>query len=390
MTNAQCRAYNRNEVFIVSFIRRRIIAKHLSIKAFSKNLKKASFVLVVLCLLAHILFLPLFFYFKANALFISSLLSIIAYGFIIFFYKRIGELKAFILTYFIVLLYCIEFIFFTKASAGVEFFTLGSIAFLFLFTYNINHPRWFYPVFAIPALMLTILISLHQESQILPCEAGLYFYHKIYVSIIISFIFFYICFKLEREITDIREKTKIHEKKLIYIANHDPLTGLINRRRVWEHFKMYKDRKDLYDSDYAIAIFDIDDFKKINDHYGHDCGDMILQEISKLIKTLIHKNIKIARWGGEEFILLFPYANPQVIELLENIRLTIANNKFTYKDIILQVTITLGTANSKKFDSINAILMEADRFLYKGKKQGKNQVVYEPLCFSSESILPIL
>lgn len=287
-------------------------------------------------------------------------------------------------------MYCIEFIVFTKASAGIEFFTLGSIALLFLFTYNINHPKWFYPVFAIPALMLTILISLHQESQILPCEADLYFYHKIYVSIIISFIFFYICFKLEREIVEARKNNKANEKELIYIANHDPLTGLINRRRVWEHFQMYKDRKDLYNSDYSIAIFDIDDFKKINDHYGHDCGDMILQEISALIKSLIHRNVKFARWGGEEFVLLFPYANPQVIEILENLRLSIAHQNFTYENSMLHITITLGASNSKKIDSINAILMEADRFLYKGKKQGKNQVVYEPLCFSSEALLQLI
>jgi diguanylate cyclase (GGDEF)-like protein len=346
--------------------------------------------LVFFCFIAHLLFLPIFFYFRAFTLFYTSILSILAYLCIMRFFKSIGELYTVIFTYFLVLFYCFTFLFSMKASAGVEYFTLGSIALLFLFTYNIQHPKWFYPIFATPGLVLTILISLYKNPEILPAAQSFYFYHKIYTVFIISFIFFYICFKLEKEISETREKTKSNEKQLIYIANHDPLTGLINRRRIWEHFQIYKDRKDLYNSDYSIAIFDIDDFKKINDQHGHDCGDTVLQIISTLIKTIIQKNIKFARWGGEEFILLFPYANPQVIETLENIRITVENHVFEYKDTKLSITISFGAANSKKYDSINAIIMEADRFLYKGKKQGKNQVVYAPLCFSSEALLQIV
>ncbi len=332
----------------------------------------------------------LFCYYKITSLFFTSFLSIAAYLAIIIFYAKIPELLTFLFEYCLILTYCIEAALVTRSSAGTEFFSLGMVATVFLFTYSIPHPKWFYPVFSIPPLILSIVLVVFFPIYPLPAPDSFYYIHKVFSVIGILIAIFYICVKLERDIFIANKRNKENEEALIYTANHDPLTKLINRRRLWEHFHVYQDRKELYNSDYSICIFDIDNFKKLNDTFGHDCGDMILHDTSQIIHDMIPANVKLGRWGGEEFVLLFPRSSPDVIQDIEEIRKSIADNCFLYEGKTIRITLTFGVSSSKGFSSIKEMLIEADNQLMKGKNNGKNQVVYNFRYFTSENSVPFI
>ncbi len=364
--------------------------KETGAKVFTANFKKAPFALAAACSFIHIMLAILFAYYKITPLFITSFISMACYLLIILLYARLPELLSFLFEYILILTYCIEAAVITRSSAGTEFFSLGMVATVFLFTYNIPHPKWFYPVLSIPPVLLSVILVVFFPIHPLPAPEGFYFIHKVFSLIGILIAIIYICIKLERDIYSANKKTKETEEALIYTANHDPLTKLINRRRLWEHFHVYQDRKELYNSDYSICIFDIDNFKKLNDTFGHDCGDMILHDTSQLIHDMIPANVKLGRWGGEEFVLLFPRSTPDVVQDIEEIRKTIADNHFIYEGKALAITLTFGIASSKGCSTIKEMLIEADAQLMKGKNNGKNQVVYNFRNFTSEKSVPFI
>ncbi|MCK4796958.1 MAG: GGDEF domain-containing protein, partial [Spirochaetes bacterium] len=122
---------------------------------------------------------------------------------------------------------------------------------------------------------------------------------------------------------------------------------------------------------------DIDDFKKFNDTYGHDCGDFILVSIANTIKSILREQDNVARWGGEEFLLLLPDSNMEGAKITsEKIREKIASTPYYYNDIKLEVTMTFGVSvfDNDSID-IDYYIAKADKALYKGKKSGKNCVV---------------
>ncbi|MBQ0003948.1 MAG: GGDEF domain-containing protein [Treponema sp.] len=173
----------------------------------------------------------------------------------------------------------------------------------------------------------------------------------------------------------IRLKNEVTQKKLEYITCHDTLTGLMNRYLAFTYFSNCETRKTNEGLDYGIAILDIDDFKKINDLYGHDCGDFVLKSYTQeLRKRLPHQN-KISRWGGEEFVIIFPKITQETIFELDTIRELLSLTPFYYNGITIHVSATYGISSSRKLASANDILNDADAHLYIGKENGKNRLV---------------
>ena len=156
------------------------------------------------------------------------------------------------------------------------------------------------------------------------------------------------------------------------IACIDPLTGLINRRVMYEYINAIKEN----DCEYSVAIGDIDDFKNINDTYGHDCGDYVLTEISRIFSNLSNDNVKIARWGGEEFLFLFLESEKENAScIINNILDEMRHKIFTYGDNTFGITMTFGVSEKSISQDISNAIVEADKNLYHGKSHGKNQIV---------------
>ena len=155
-------------------------------------------------------------------------------------------------------------------------------------------------------------------------------------------------------------------------ANKDHLTGLYNRRYLFNiGNEIYNDCK-TKNKVFAIAIIDIDNFKRINDIYGHDIGDVALKEVSVILNKNISSNGLISRVGGEEFCICFYNRNEDEIkELLEYIRKDFEKNVVEIKDIQLKYTISIGCS----FDfglNMDAMIKNADEYLYEAKKDGRN------------------
>lgn len=165
-----------------------------------------------------------------------------------------------------------------------------------------------------------------------------------------------------------------YEVELSQQANYDKLTGLANRRHLLEYLQKDYDQKQLQEQ--WVAIMDIDDFKKVNDVYGHNCGDYVLQTIAGIISRY-SGSFKTCRWGGEEFLVEGPCASDGKPDyrVLEGIRREVEQYQFIYEQYSLHLTITVGVAKYEEGMSLDEWIDAADKKLYIGKKSGKNRMV---------------
>ncbi|MBQ1172690.1 MAG: diguanylate cyclase [Lachnospiraceae bacterium] len=157
----------------------------------------------------------------------------------------------------------------------------------------------------------------------------------------------------------------------------DPLTGLYNRRAGRIELSKYIDLAEAsnFRKKVVVALGDIDFFKRINDTYGHDCGDLVLTKLSDIFVKHMDKNGIPIRWGGEEFLLVFKTDYKTAYGLVESMVEEIRKTQFEYEGTMFHVTMTMGITEYKKKESIEEIVKRADDLLYKGKTGGRNQIV---------------
>ena len=171
------------------------------------------------------------------------------------------------------------------------------------------------------------------------------------------------------------QKILIHNRQLLKKAESDPLTGLINRRGI-EHLleKEYNGWK-AGEHPLTVGIGDLDHFKEINDQYGHDAGDEILRQTAQVLSESLRKDSAVCRWGGEEFLFLFPNSLTEATAALERIRSRLESTPVRYQGKEIPLTMTFGAASARDGYNIDDIIRRADARLYLGKQNGRNQVV---------------
>lgn len=187
-------------------------------------------------------------------------------------------------------------------------------------------------------------------------------------------LFFSILFSIE-----IRQMQRdlMHENETLdEIANHDPLTKLLNRRSMEFHLNKVMDVAKKTGAQFSLIMADIDDFKKVNDNYGHDIGDQVLIHVADIIKKQLRGNDYVCRWGGEEMLLLISNNGKVATQVAERCRQALENSPLTTKDgNKITVTMTFGVTGYIPGFNINKLIKITDENLYKGKRNGKNQVV---------------
>jgi len=174
-------------------------------------------------------------------------------------------------------------------------------------------------------------------------------------------------------------ETVTFEQKLMEMNLKDALTGIHNRRSLEISLKEEIERHKRYGNPLSLIMFDIDFFKKVNDTYGHQCGDFILQQISATIQKSIRSHDILARYGGEEFCCLLPETSLEAaVNLAERFRQNIAQKPYRYQDKRVEVTISLGVSTlTEEATTAEMLLKKADKGLYAAKHAGRNRVVFE-------------
>ncbi len=173
-------------------------------------------------------------------------------------------------------------------------------------------------------------------------------------------------------LSELEEKNK----KLQELAYYDPLTGLPNRRFFFEHASLIFEEAKRYEKTFSLLVMDIDHFKKINDSYGHDVGDLVLKTFARVLKSLLRHSDVCARFGGEEFVVLLPNTNLEGAKILaERIRSTVAKNPVEHGSNLVLFTVSVGVSQYRKsVQSIDELIKEADIALYRAKEGGRNRV----------------
>ncbi len=184
---------------------------------------------------------------------------------------------------------------------------------------------------------------------------------------------------------DVKDQYRLDEvnniiNNLNMIASTDALTALYNRRYIDEHLPVFLENSLQNEQTLCGAIIDIDDFKKVNDAYGHQIGDQVLALVAQAISSFIRRSADwAARYGGEEFFVCFAGIElDDFLTVLERLRIEIARNKLLLDqgspDNYIQVTVSIGASILKPHDNAQSFIERCDRLLYEAKQSGKNCV----------------
>lgn len=175
----------------------------------------------------------------------------------------------------------------------------------------------------------------------------------------------------------VRRALAAAEADLMALASTDPLTGLLNRRALFQELKDELARSRRFSSPMSCIIVDLDHFKRLNDEHGHLAGDRVLREVARVVQATCREYDAVGRYGGEEFLVLAPDTHsPGAMSLAERIRSELDDTPIRYNGTSVRVTASFGVAATQMGDSdrIDEIIGRADRALYQAKDRGRNRV----------------
>lgn len=240
---------------------------------------------------------------------------------------------------------------FRHLAVPIVFSALSTLVLIIIYFYSLTHPPTF-----------------HLEE----IKSGLYLFNLVSVAALIT-VFSGLFAYTSKQNESILLKT--HEQ-LYITATTDSMTKLSNRMKTFDLIEDQIVRAKRTRKPFTLAIADIDDFKLVNDNYGHDTGDTVIVSIAQLMKNSLREQDIIGRWGGEEFMIILPDTNINDGKIvLEKLRNNIEKNSTIAKGTSINITITLGVAASNYAETIDEIIKLADNALYEGKRSTKNCIV---------------
>ncbi|MBU3013846.1 GGDEF domain-containing protein [Poseidonibacter lekithochrous] len=183
------------------------------------------------------------------------------------------------------------------------------------------------------------------------------------------------------KVQELEEKVNSLEQELAKTKDEsmkDHLTGLLTRRAYNEEIKKIESSYKRHNTQYAVVFFDLDFFKKVNDTYGHECGDVILSTFAKILEKNTRDHDIVGRYGGEEFVAIVHFnLNRELLQYLKRIKTIVTANNFKYKEHEIKVTFSAGVAIRANHESYNSALQKADMLLFEAKENGRNQIKLE-------------
>ena len=220
-------------------------------------------------------------------------------------------------------------------------------------------------------LLLTYCLGL-QVYELNPFSEKLLYVFNTTLAVVMLIIFSVIFIMIVNEET---EKLKQSYVQLENSANIDGLTKLLNRRSLDLYLDIFFKKARGEGIDFSVLLCDLDDFKHINDTYGHECGDEVLRTIASVIKNCLRADDVVFRWGGEEILILVAGGRAPAKRAAERCREAIENTVVAFEGKSVSITVTIGVCPYFQGSTKEILIARADENLYKGKNNGKNQVV---------------
>lgn len=220
--------------------------------------------------------------------------------------------------------------------------------------------------------MVAAIIFLFPELPFVSAEYSRDFKLRFFASLTFESIF---CFILEASRLKARNELLDFAQTHELASKTDELTGLSNRRDILNRLdeELYRYQRSGYH--FSIALIDLDLFKNINDEFGHDAGDHALSQFADRVQSIIRQTDIVARWGGEEFLVLLPDTSlTPALTLAERLRSAIDSESFSSREQKLPITMSAGVCSIAQADSIDSMLRQADQQLYLAKEAGRNRV----------------
>ncbi len=180
-------------------------------------------------------------------------------------------------------------------------------------------------------------------------------------------------FLMERSRMQAQQKSDQANSVLKMMAHRDELTGLYNRRGIKECHELENYLDCSMQPEMALAVCDLDHFKRINDQYGHDIGDEVLKLVAGKLKSALRDSDLIGRWGGEEFLILLPNTSlKEGYQLLERVRQVVSECSYNVGNERIHLSISSGLSSTRYYDTWDNLIKAADKHLYRAKEQGRN------------------
>ena len=346
------------------------------------ELDKYRFISVVLAFI-HIALCICFYLYEYPILFIYNIFAVILYLIMGF---RFTALREYALMY-----YCCyaEITFFSSFATLLAGWDWGFMIYLIALTpvsfyLAYSSPQFGHgikkPFFFVSLSMVVFVITRILSTRITPLYTERIFDQHMTlmysVNAIISFfalLLFSILFTIEIRQNEIRLEEQY--SLLESVSSKDPLTGLFNRRSMDKYLITALEQSKGDGLVFSVILGDIDDFKRVNDTYGHNIGDQVLMQVAKTISENASEGCRVCRWGGEEILIFIPENETVTYEVAEKIRQSIEQIRVPFSADYVSVTMTFGIAEYSPGLPFNKLVSIADNRLYYGKRHGKNQVV---------------
>lgn len=335
--------------------------------------KKLYTQIALLAMLWHIAYVIIFLFLSMRALVIYNIFSVLFYFSMVFVVRKEFYKFSVVAVHAEVALFVIVSSFYGGMSMGMGMYLLAMASMVYFCPFNHKQIPYILAVgHALIYIALRIYANFFMTHSYPALSAGESTFLHVFNACGSFMIILLSTFFMDRLAVKKQNSLKKENRKLAALANYDDLTGLQSR-----HFFVTHVRKLDPSSDISIAIGDIDDFKQINDTYGHVCGDYVLQTIADLIRKTLNPELSyVCRWGGEEFTFLFHGTSfNNAYAALEKLRKRVENYQFSHKNTDFNITMTFGIVPSFGRPVTSKTLDFADKLLYKGKRRGKNQVV---------------
>lgn len=328
----------------------------------------------------HVFLLCIFYLFRVIPLFLFNIFSIITYlkCFRLINRGREHYLKVYFITFLEVILHSFAACLVLGWQYGFAQYIIAIIPVGFYISYMLEINRRKIKIaislalVSMFAFILCKLLSFYWEPLIVLdntfLELALYIFNSCCTFVFLIVFTLVFVFEIRLSSNQLQHQNAILEK----LASTDPLTGLYNRRSM----EVFLSQAVEADVSFALIMCDIDDFKKVNDTYGHDFGDVVLKGVAKITSDQVREKGYVCRWGGEELLILLNNASEEnSYRIAENIRRNVANSVFDLNEKWIHCSLTLGVAIHEKREAVEETITRADYNLYRGKRNGKNAVV---------------